>query len=76
MEISKNHNEDLVTRLGSDDEFFPDAFSRILTAVHNYPEAGIFYFRMVNEGAGNRTHMSEAILKLTYKEYLEGKKLF
>ena len=76
LEISKNHNEDLVTRLGSDDEFFPDAFSRILTAVHNYPEAGIFYFRMVNEGAGNRTHMSEAILKLTYKEYLEGKKLF
>ena len=76
LEISSDHSSDLLTRLGSDDEFFPDAFHNILQATWSHPDIWIFYFRMVNEGSWNRTHMSENELRLTYQEYLEGKQLF
>lgn len=76
LEISENYHDDFITRLGSDDEFFLNAFEKIERAVEAFPDNNLFYFKMVDEGVRDRTHMSNSLIQLNYKEYLSGRQLF
>ncbi len=76
LELSSDHRNDFITRLGSDDEFFPDAFYTFERSIAWHGDSDIFFFQMVNEWSGNRTHMNAEELHISYSEYLLWKKLF